>query len=106
MATALSASPDDRTQLLPMIDAVKENTGDRPELVLADKGYLTEQNLQKLSPEAALPDRRRSGGQEAPEVADGACDATHASPAASAVGPRAVGLPQDAGDLPGDTGST
>jgi len=48
VATAVSASPDDRTQLLPMIDAVKQNTGDRPEVVLADKGYLTEENLQKL----------------------------------------------------------
>jgi transposase len=48
VATGLSASPDDRAQLVPMIDAVEENTGHRPETVLADSGYLTEENLQKL----------------------------------------------------------
>ena len=48
VATGLSASPDDRPQLLPMLEAVEENTGERPELALADKGYLTEKNLETL----------------------------------------------------------
>jgi len=48
VAADLSTSPDDRAQLLPMIDAVKENTGEDPEVALADTGYLTEENLQTL----------------------------------------------------------
>lgn len=48
VATELSASPDDRTQLVPMIDAVQKNTGSSPEMVLVDKGYLTEENLQEM----------------------------------------------------------
>jgi transposase len=48
VATGLSASPDDRVQLVPMIDAVKENTGEDPEVALADTGFLTEENLEKL----------------------------------------------------------
>jgi len=49
VATGLSASPDDRTQLLPMLDAVKENTGEDPEVALFDRGYLTEENLQEVN---------------------------------------------------------
>lgn len=48
VATGLSASPDDRVQLVPMIDAVKENTGEAPEVALADTGFLTEENLQEM----------------------------------------------------------
>jgi transposase len=48
VATDLSASPDDRPQLVPMLDAVEKNTGERPDTALADKGYLTEENLETL----------------------------------------------------------
>ena len=48
VATGLSASPDDRPQLIPMLDAVEKNTGERPAVGLADTGYLTEENLEKL----------------------------------------------------------
>jgi transposase len=48
VATGLATSPSDQDQLVPMIEKVKQNTGHRPELVLADKGYLSEKNLQTL----------------------------------------------------------
>ncbi len=38
----------DTGQLVPMIGAVAENTGEAPQLVVADKGYLTEDNLATL----------------------------------------------------------
>src|SRR5208283_525704 len=48
VASAVSTSPSDAPQLVPMIDAVRENTGQRPELALADAGYRSEQNLSAL----------------------------------------------------------
>lgn len=48
VATGISSSPDDRPQLIPMIDEVKKNTGQRPETALADNGYLSETNLKAL----------------------------------------------------------
>jgi hypothetical protein len=48
VATGLATSPSDQGELVPMIEKVKQNTGHRPELVLADKGYLSEKNLQTL----------------------------------------------------------
>ncbi len=48
MATGLSTSPADAPQLIAMVDAVKETTGERPGTVLADKGFLSEENLRRL----------------------------------------------------------
>jgi transposase len=48
VATEISSSPDDRPQLVPMLDEVKKNTGRRPEMALADNGYLSEENLKRL----------------------------------------------------------
>jgi len=45
VATALSASPADAPQLVPMVDAVRKTTGKRPAVVLADAGYRSEENL-------------------------------------------------------------
>src|SRR5208337_4440477 len=97
VASAVSTSPSDAPQLVPMIDAVRENTGQRPELALADAGYRSEQNL------SALRRRRQRclvaigrGGQEC-QVADGALHPTHASALSLALGTRAVRPPQDPG---------
>ncbi len=49
VATRLTTSPSDQRELVPMIEQVKENTGHRPEIVLADKGYLSEENLTTLA---------------------------------------------------------
>jgi len=49
VATKLTTSPSDQGELVPMIEKVRENTGRRPEIVLADKGYLSEENLTMLA---------------------------------------------------------
>ena len=49
VATRLVTSPSDQAELVPMIEKVRENTGRRPEIVLADKGYLSEENLTTLA---------------------------------------------------------
>ena len=46
VATELVNTPNDAPELLPMLDAVRANTGQRPEVALADAGYLSEANLQ------------------------------------------------------------
>jgi transposase len=38
----------DTDRLVPMVDAVEANTGKKPEMVLADNGYLSERNLEDL----------------------------------------------------------
>ena len=48
VATGLGSGPNDARQLVPMIDAVRQATGRRPKWVLADKGYLSEANLEVL----------------------------------------------------------
>lgn len=48
VATGLATSPSDQAELAPMVERVKENTGHRPGLVLADAGYLSEKNLELL----------------------------------------------------------
>jgi hypothetical protein len=48
VATALSASPADAPQLVPMVDAVRQTTGKRPAVVLADAGYRSEENLRVM----------------------------------------------------------
>ena len=45
VAAKVSNGPNDAPELLPMLEAVKTNTGERPEVALADTGYLSEANL-------------------------------------------------------------
>jgi transposase len=49
LAAEITMSPRDVAQLLPMVDAVKANTGRRPGIAVADNGYLSESNLEQLS---------------------------------------------------------
>lgn len=48
VATALNANGSDNPQLLPMIEAVRCNTGAAPAMTLADAGYASEANLAEL----------------------------------------------------------
>lgn len=48
VAAELATSPNDQPQLVPIVEKVKHNTGARPGVVLADKGYLSEENLKIL----------------------------------------------------------
>jgi transposase len=48
IAAAITTSVRDVGQLVPMVEAVKANTGRRPGIVMADNGYLSESNLEQL----------------------------------------------------------
>jgi transposase len=49
VAEEVVAQQNDNDRLLPMLDAVKANTGKKPEEVSADAGYLSEVNLEGLN---------------------------------------------------------
>jgi transposase len=48
LAAEITTSPRDVGQLVPMVNAVKANTGRRPGIAVADNGYLSESNLEQL----------------------------------------------------------
>ena len=48
VAAGVTTAPRDVHALLPMVEAVEENTGEAPDTVLADAGYLSEDNLGQL----------------------------------------------------------
>ncbi len=48
VAAEVTTSPRDVHALVPMVEAVEENTGEAAETVLADNGYLSEDNLEQL----------------------------------------------------------
>ena len=48
VATELSTSPRDDASLVPVLDEIEAMTGEHPEMVLADKGYLTEKSLEAM----------------------------------------------------------
>lgn len=49
MAAEVGNNAADVGQLLPMLKAVRDNTGQAPEHLLADAGYRSEKNLQDLA---------------------------------------------------------
>ena len=48
----VTVSANDKEQLLPMLEQVEQQSGQRPGEVLADSGYCSEQNLEQLDSEA------------------------------------------------------
>jgi transposase len=56
----VTAAPNDKEQLLPMMGVVEQQSGQRPEEVLADSGYCSEKNLEQLDSEEN-PERRIIG---------------------------------------------
>ena len=56
----VTQATNDKEQLLPMMEVVEQQSGQRPEEVLADSGYCSEKNLQALESEAD-PERRIEG---------------------------------------------
>jgi transposase len=56
----VTAAANDKEQLLPMMDTVEQQSGQRPEEVLADSGYCSEKNLEQLDSEEH-PERRVVG---------------------------------------------
>jgi transposase len=49
VATGMTRSPNDQRQLVPMVEAVEANTGEKPGRVLADNGYVSERGLEALA---------------------------------------------------------
>jgi transposase len=56
----VTQAANDKQQLMPVIEAIEEQSGQRPTEVLADSGYCSEQNLEKLDSEED-PERRIEG---------------------------------------------
>jgi hypothetical protein len=56
----VTQAANDKQQLMPLIEAIEEQSGQRPSEVLADSGYCSERNLEKLD-SAEDPERRIEG---------------------------------------------
>jgi hypothetical protein len=54
---AVRQAANDKEQVVPMMEAVEEQSGPRPEAMLADSGYCSEKNLEHLE-SAAQPEQR------------------------------------------------
>ena len=54
---AVVQAANDKEQVVPMVEAVEEQSGQRPEAMLADSGYCSEKNLEHLE-SAKEPERR------------------------------------------------
>ena len=57
---AITAATNDKEQLLPMITVIEQQSGQRPQQILADSGYSSEKNLEGLE-SAEAPERRIEG---------------------------------------------
>ena len=53
----VTQAANDKQQLQPLLEAVEQQAGQRPQQVLADSGYCSEQNLQSLE-SAAAPENK------------------------------------------------
>jgi hypothetical protein len=56
----VTEAANDKQQLVPMVELIEQQSGQRPEGVLADSGYCSEQNLEHLE-SAEQPERRMEG---------------------------------------------
>ncbi|HIF93849.1 MAG TPA: IS4/IS5 family transposase [Myxococcales bacterium] len=48
VANDITTSPIDVQELVPMVEEIKTTTGRKPDIVVADAGYLSEQNLKSM----------------------------------------------------------
>jgi transposase len=56
----VTQAANDKQQLMPLVEAIEQQSGQRPEEVLADSGYCSEQNLEALE-SVSNPERRIAG---------------------------------------------
>ena len=56
----VTEAPNDKEQLLPMVEVIERQSGQRPEEILADSGYCSEKNLEGLE-SAGQPEQRIEG---------------------------------------------
>jgi transposase len=57
---AVTAAANDKEQLLPMVEVIRQQSGQRPDEILADSGYCSEKNLEALE-SAENPEGRIEG---------------------------------------------
>lgn len=78
VAAAVTQSSSDTASLIPMVDAVKKNTGRNPKKTLADAGYRSEENFQELADRElyALVSLGREGKQD-PKIVNQDLKLTH-----------------------------
>jgi len=57
---SVTEAANDKQQLAPMVELIEQQSGQRPEAILADNGYCSEQNLEHLE-SAGQPERRIEG---------------------------------------------
>jgi len=62
---SVTQATNDKEQLMPMVEAIEEQSGQRPEEILTDSGYCSEKNLEGL--ESAEPPERKIDGYIATE---------------------------------------
>ena len=56
----VTQAANDKEQLEPMVEAIEQQSGQRPEAILADSGYCSEENLAYLE-SAEQPERKIDG---------------------------------------------
>src|SRR6266853_2333877 len=57
---SVTEAANDKQQLVPMVELIEQQSGQRPEAILADNGYCSEQNLEHLE-SADEPERKIEG---------------------------------------------
>src|SRR6266581_4710520 len=57
---AVTEAANDKKQLMPMVALIEQQSGQRPEAILADNGYCSEENLERLE-SADQPERKIEG---------------------------------------------
>ena len=56
----VTQAANDKEQLAPMVEAIEEQSGQRPQAILADSGYCSEENLKQME-SAEQPERKIEG---------------------------------------------
>ena len=57
---SVTEAANDKKQLMPMVELIEQQSGQRPEAILADNGYCSEENLEHLE-SAGQPERKIEG---------------------------------------------
>jgi transposase len=57
---SVTEAANDKKQLIPMVEIIEQQSGQRPEAILADSGYCSEENLEHLE-SADQPERQMEG---------------------------------------------
>src|SRR6202790_4946007 len=57
---SVTEAANDKQQLIPMVELIEQQSGQRPEAILADNGYCSEENLEHLE-SSGQPERKIEG---------------------------------------------